>query len=137
MKTGKENIEMFEQASRKKLRFETPLGHLATEDLWDLPLTGRGPNLDKIALDLARRLREEGVEESFVTKTKKTNETLQLAFDVVKHVIDVRLAENEQARAKADAAAKKERILEIIARKQDAALEGSSMEELQKMVEAL
>lgn len=33
------NISIFEQASRQKLRFETSAGKLSIEDLWDLPLT--------------------------------------------------------------------------------------------------
>jgi len=129
---------MFEKASRMKIRFETALGHLTVEDLWDLPLSGngRGVSLDKIAVGLSRQLKEEP-NESFVDKTKKTNDVLQLKFDVAKHIIDVRLAENELAKAKADAKAKKERILEIIERKQDAALEGAPLEELQKMVAEL
>ena len=32
-------MDIFEQASRLKLRFPSPLGTLSTEDLWHLPLT--------------------------------------------------------------------------------------------------
>ena len=45
-------VNIFEQASRNKLRFDTNIkGVISTEDLWDLPLTsdtGR-VNLDDIA----------------------------------------------------------------------------------------
>lgn len=128
---------MFEKATRQKIRFDTPRGQITTEDLWDLPLSSiNGVNLDKIAVGISKQLKEETTE-SFVVESKKSNDLLQLKFDVVKHVITVKLAERETAKAKADATAKKDRILEIIARKQDQALEGQSLEDLQKMVASL
>lgn len=45
--------------------------------------------------------------------------------------------EREAAKVKAEASARKDRILEIIAKKQDHVLEETSLEELQKMVEAI
>jgi hypothetical protein len=127
---------MFEKTTRLKLRFDTAKGQLTVEDLWDLPLTGNGVNLDKIAIALSRQIKEEDTE-SFVVKAKVASEVLQLKFDVVKHVIDVKLAERDAAKAQSDARAKKDKILEIISRKQDQALEGSSLEELQKMAQSL
>ena len=126
---------MFEKASRLKLRFDTPKGLLCTEDLWDLPLTStrNGANLNDIAKALNRELKASG-EEDFVHPTEVVNTVQQLKFDVVKHIIATRLGENEQAKAAADKKAKKERLLEIIARKQDEQLQGAPLEELQKMV---
>ena len=137
------STENFEKASRMKLRFETAKGQLTVEDLWDLPLTnsgnGRafpGVDLDTIAVRLSRQIKAEDTE-SFVVQEKKATVMNQLGFDVVKHIIDVKLAEKAEAKARAEAKDKRERILEIIARKQDEALSGSSLEELQKMVESL
>ena len=44
-------MNIFERASRRKLRFDTVVGLLATEQLWELPLTAKGerPDLDKLA----------------------------------------------------------------------------------------
>lgn len=127
---------MFEKAARLKLRFETTKGLVCVEDLWDLPLTGNGVNLDKIAIALSRQLKESDGE-SFVLKTTRTNELAQLKFDIVKHIIDVRLAENEAAKQKLEKKQQKEKIMSIIARKQDTALENTSLEDLQKMVNDL
>jgi hypothetical protein len=55
----------------------------------------------------------------------------------VKHIIHVRQAENEADRVAADKREKKQRLMEIIARKQDQDLEGRSLEELQEMVTSL
>lgn len=129
---------MFEKAARLKLRFDTSKGNLTVEDLFDLPLTstnGRA-NLNDIAKGLNRELKATE-EEDFVNNTTKGNEVLQLKFDIVKHVIEVRKAENEAAKTAADRKEKKQRLLELIAKKQDQDLEGKSVEELNAMVNAL
>lgn len=130
---------MFEKANRLKLRFASPQGALTVEDLWDLPLTSTRANvanLNNIAKDVSRQLKHEG-EEDFVNPKSGADEVLQLKLDVVKHVIGVRQAENEAARSLAERKEKKERLLELIAGKQDEQLKAKSVEELQAMVEAL
>ncbi len=128
---------MFEQATRDKIRFESPKGLLTTEDLWDLPLTSlRGANLNDIAKGLNRELKNTA-DEDFVNKAVKTDTILKLKFDVVKYIIDVRLAENATAKQAAEHREKKARLLELIARKQDENLAAKSVEELQAMVESL
>jgi len=62
---------------------------------------------------------------------------LQLAFDVVKRVIDVRKAENKAAAEARTKAEQKQKILGILARKQDEALESKSEEELRALIEAM
>lgn len=128
---------MFEKAVRMKLRFETAVGFLTVEDLWDLPLSStRYASLDDVARGLHRELKE-AEETSFVVKTSAADERLQLAFDVVKHVIDVKLAEVEAEKTRAENKARKQKLLSLIAEKQDESLKASSVEELQAMVEAL
>lgn len=130
---------LFENASRLKLRFDTPRGSLSIEDLWDLPLISRtgNINLDDIARDLHRQVRETDGEVSFVTPAQGPNETLQLSFELVKHVIGVRVAERDAAAEAAVRKEKKQRLLELIARKEDETLAGKSLEELRAMVEGL
>lgn len=130
---------MFEKASRLKLRFPTPQGGLSAEDLWELPLTSNRvnqANLNNIAKEVSRELKAHG-EEDFVNPRTAVDETLQLRLDIVKHVIHVRQAENMAARELSERREKKERLLELIAKKQDQQLEGKSLEELTAMVEAL
>lgn len=127
---------MFEKATRLKLRFESPMGALNVEDLWDLPLTSQRlnlANLNNIAKGISRRLKAEG-EEDFVNPKSGADEILQTQLEIVKHIIAVKQAENAAARDLADRKAKKERILEIIGKKQDQELEGKSLEELTAMV---
>ena len=124
---------MFEQAARLKLRFETALGSLTIEDLWDLPLTGKKENLDNIAIGLSKQVREESTE-SFVVKATKANEELELKFAIVKHVIEVKLAEQTAAKMAADNKATRARLTEILAHKEDQELEGLSKEELRARI---
>ena len=57
---------MFEQATRNKLRFESTKGPLSVEQVWDAPLTSRnGFSLDDIAKQAKREL-DALSEESFV-----------------------------------------------------------------------
>jgi hypothetical protein len=126
---------MFDKATRLKLRFETPKGSLSTEDLWDLPLTNGRSNasLNEIAKGISRQLKE-NVDEDFVNQSRKADEVLELKLDIVKHVIAIRIAENDAAKLAAEKREKKQRLMDLIARKQDEQLEGKSLEELQAMV---
>lgn len=128
---------MFEKAVRKKLRFETKVGDVTVEDLWDMELVNEtGFSLDALAIDLSRQLKER-VEESFVVKKANANTILNLKFEIVKYIIEVKLEEQKVAENRVLVKAKKEKILEIMARKKDAVLEESSLEELEQMIEEL
>lgn len=129
---------MFEIATRLKLRFESPKGLLTTEDLWDLPLTSQTgkPNLDDIAKGIHKQLKSNN-DFSFVTPKETDNSLIQLQMDIVTHIINVRISERNSAALEAERKAKKQRILAAIAQKQDDALYGASLEELQKMAEDL
>lgn len=131
-------MEIFEKASRLKLRFDTPVGALSAEDLWDLPLQSKSgrANLDDVARALHRRLKnDENV--SFVEPERKSDETVQLGFDVVKHVIEVKMEENKKAAEARANAQKRDRILEIIAGKEDEGLKDKSIEELRQLAQGL
>lgn len=131
---------MFEKAARLKLRFQTSRGLLSVEDLWDLPLTSKTGQLtlDQVAKDLHRELKASAEETSFVEPhAHSKSDELQLGFDIVKHVIEVRLVEQKKS---AEALLKREtkkKILEIIESKQDQELQSKSLEELKVMAEAM
>lgn len=130
--------DIFERASRAKLRFDTPKGSLTVEDLWDLPLTGATgrANLNSIAIGLNRRLQETAV--SFVPTAGSVSDGRdQLGLDVVRHVIEVRVAEAAERTTAAEKAQTKARIRELIAQKRDAALADKSIEDLEALVASL
>jgi len=128
---------MFEKATRLKIRFDSPKGQLSVEDLWDLPLTSvRGANLDDIARGLYLQLKS-GADVSFVNEAQKSDPTIQFKFDLVKHVIDVKLAENAAAAAASANREKKQQLLAILAQKENEALAGQSIDELRAAIAAL
>lgn len=122
---------IFEQAARRKLRFVTDIGNLTVEQVWDLPLEAKAGrlSLDLIAIDLHEQL-EKVKTKSFVSGSKKDPVT-QLQFDIVKHIIDTRIAENT---AKTEAKKRESEIAKItdtLAKKKDEALDGLSVEQLE------
>lgn len=128
---------MFEQASKNKYRFPTnAVGVITVEDLWDLPLSGKSTSLDSVAKILNKALKE-NEEESFVAVRSVTNNTLIEKFDIVKHVIKVKLEENEKSLNAVAVKKQKEKIMSIIASKENAELEGLDLDALKDMVSKL
>ena len=129
---------MFEKASRLKLRFDTNKGMLSVEDLWDLPLMSatNKVNLDDIARSLHRQLKNDD-DVSFVNLDRKSDKVVQLKFDVVKYIIEVRLAEADAAKITRENREKKDRLLQLIAERQDDDLKNMPLDELKKMVAEL
>ena len=130
-------MNIFERATKGKLRFNTIKGNCSVEDLWDLPLTNtKGLSLDHLAMEYYKKLQESETK-SFVTKVSNTNTETKLKFDIVKHIIDVKMEAQEAETKRLAKKAQKDQIMGIIARKQDEALEGKSIDELQKIMDEL
>ena len=131
---------MFEEASRLKFRFDTPQGLLSVEDLWELPLTSprstARANLDDIARGLHHALRHDD-NVSFVNVANKSDPTIQMKFDLVKHIIDVRLTANAAEAKRHEDAEKKQRLLSILKDREDESFKSMSVDELRKAIEAL
>ena len=132
-------MNIFEHATRTKLRFESTKGELSVENLWDLPLTSRtGFDLDTLAKGIARDMRN-NQEESFVTTSGASAQmrTLELKLEILKHIIAFKLAEAEKKEQAASKAEEKRRLTEILAQKQDQALLDLTPVELQARLRAL
>lgn len=91
---------------------------------------------DNIAIALNKKLQESKTESFIKTRTKDTTE-LELKFNIAKHIIDVKLQEQEDRLLESEKKAKRQKILDLMAKKQDAELEGKSLEELTKELETL
>lgn len=124
-----ENI--FMTATRNKYRF-TYHGSLTVEDLWDLSTK----DLDNIFKSLNREVKIVN-EDSLFDSIEVQDEVLKNKIAIVRYIFETKVAE---ARANADAMAKKkqrERIMEVLAKKQDESLESRTEEELLVMLENL
>lgn len=122
---------MFEKAARLKLRFDYK-GLCSVEDLWDLPLKA----LDTIykALNAQNKARKE---ESLLEVQSEEDELLTLKIHIVKRVVEVRLQEKKDREALVARKEQKQKLLGIIAEKQDESLRSMSIEDLTKLVEGL
>lgn len=127
-------MNIFEQASKDKLRFQTVKGNLTVEQLWDLPLDKGEVNLYQLATELlvdTQNKPEQAL--SFFKKTTSKNELAQLKFDIVKHIVTTKVAEIED---KTNEAVKQSEIAELdklIAAKEAEAKAGLSLDELKAM----
>ncbi len=130
---------LFEKATRQRWRFETVRGWVGVEDLWDIPLALHRDNLDldTIAKKINQAIKE-FTEESFVNVTNNPSKVeAELKLELVKYIISVKQAENTARLDAASKAEKKHKLIEILSRKQDAALENLTPEEIQAQIEAL
>ena len=120
----------FEFASRNKLRFNYR-GLITVEDLWDLGVR----ELDHIYKGLMSEKKETETESLIAKQIENT--TLETKIELVKYIFNTKVEEAEAMNKKIENAKKKQKILEILARKQDAALENMSEDELKKLIEDL
>lgn len=122
---------IFEVATRNKYRFPY-MGQISVEDMWDLPVT----ELDKIFKTLNKQVKT-SQEESLLETKSKEDEVLETQIEIVRHIVSIKQQEaNEKLREK-ERKTQKQRIMEIMADKQDEALKGKSIDELQKMLDEL
>lgn len=125
------NVNLFEIATRDNYQFPFR-GMINVIDLWTLSVQ----NLDNVFKTLNVEAKK-SEEESLLSVKTKENEELSNKIEIVKYIVSVKLA--EQA-AREDAKKKKEmkqRLLEIKAKREDAALENMSDADLDKMLAEL
>ena len=131
---------IFEYATRSKLRFQSSHGVLTVEQLWEVPLRSKAGddfNLDAVA-KVANRALKSVSEESFVeTERTPAHEQAEIALDVVKHVIGVKLAEEQAAERRAANKIKREKLLAALADKEAGKLSEMSIKELRRQIETL
>ena len=119
--------KLFESATRNKIRFDYR-GSISVEDLWDLSVE----ELDIIYKNLMTKKKASEIES--LLSEKKTSPVLETKIEIVKYIFGVKIDEEKAAEQRAENAAKKQKILAILAKKQDAELENKSAEELEKLI---
>lgn len=131
-------MNIFERAARGQYRFASSKGQLTTEDLFTLPLQGRGANLDDIAIALDKEL-ETSAPKSFVSATTADTKRseLECKLEIVKHVIASKLAANAAAEARQAKAERKRKLLDALDAKENEALEGMTREQIEAELAAL
>lgn len=124
-------MNIFEFATRNKVRFPFK-GMISVEDLWDLSLT----NLDSIYKILNKQVKQ-SEEESLLNTKANVDTELEVQIAIVKHIVSVKLEEKEIAEKAFAKKVQKQKIMSIIATKEDQELQNSSIDELKKMLDEL
>lgn len=124
-------MTIFEIASKMKFRFPYK-GLITTEDLWDLSVS----QLDVVYKTLNKDVKQ-SQEDSLLCDAHVEDIELRTKIEIVKHIFNVKQMEAEERKVAAANAEKKQRILEILARKQDDSLQNMSEDELHRMLEEI
>lgn len=120
---------IYKAASKLKLRFQTTKGTLGVEQLWGLSLA----ELDALAVSLEQAYKD-SKSKSFLDKKSEKDKIIKLRFDIALDVLNTKVEEKEAAKKKAEDKEHDQKILSIIKEKQDEALKGKSIKELEKML---
>ena len=123
---------MFEYATRNKLRINYH-GMLTVQDLWDLSVE----SLNEIYKNLNKHLKEESEESLLDEKVNPDRELITVSIDIVKHIVSVKLEKQNAQRMAAERSIQKQKILKIMAKKQDSELQEKSLDELSQMLDKL
>jgi uncharacterized protein (UPF0305 family) len=126
---------IFEQASREQLRFIVGNSVVSVEALWQLPET----TLQSLHDNVSEIANQSSNSKALFSTTRKTSEQklAELQIALIERVAEVRNTEKQAAKDSKQKADEKARLLEILARKQDNALEELSEEEILQRLENL
>lgn len=129
---------MFEQGIRLKLRFNYK-GLSTIEDLWEIPVVDKNneyiSDLNDIfcELDAIKQQRQKGL---YCLKTKE-DEIIDLKMAIIEHIFETKKQEHIAYKNVIVKAKRKQKLLGIIAEKQDASLHNMPIEELNKLIDEL
>ena len=125
------NNELFINATRNNYQFPFR-GMINVIDLWDLSLT----NLDSVFKTLNAEVKK-SEEESLLNTKSREDEEISNKIEIVKYIVGVKLDEKKKREDAKKNAEMRQRLLEIKAKRQDAALENMSDEDLDKALAEL
>lgn len=125
-------MNIFEFATRNKLRFPFR-GICPVEDLWDLSRE----HLDQIYKTLNKERKQIDEEGLIGASSDPCDIILDIKLQIVKHIFEVKNNELAARQAQAEKAEKRQHILEILAKKQEDALQNKSEDDLLAMLKEL
>ena len=125
------DMNLFEVATRANYQFPFR-GMINVIDLWGLSLT----NLDSVFKTLNAEAKK-SEEESLLNTKSKEDEEISNKIEIVKYIVGVKLDEKKKREDAKKNTEMRQRLLEIKAKRQDAALENMSDEDLDKALAEL
>lgn len=124
-------VNIFEVASKKKYRFPFK-GMITVEDLWDLNLT----DLDQIFKTLNSKVKE-SKEESLLSVKSEEDKDLMNQIEIIKHIVTVKQEEIERRKNAIARRQQKQKVMEVLASKEEESLYSMSKKELEDMLKNL
>lgn len=118
--------KLLEKALRGKFRYNFR-GMITTEDLWDLKIH----DLNTIYVNLNSEF-EKTKNIGLLQTESKDNEIIREKMEIVKHIFTVKKQEIEDSLNREKKKAEKLKLMELIARKEEANLSNLSLEELKE-----
>lgn len=135
-------MDIFEKASRVKLLLTVELknkngvvtqsGIISFCDLWGYDTD----NLSSIYSNLESTLAKQA-SSGLLKKKSKDSEMTELRMAIVKHIFDIKVAEEEAAKTKLEKSTKRAKLMSLLAEKQDEGMKSMSENEIKKMIEEL
>lgn len=125
-------MNIFQKASKIKLRFAVRKGYVTVEDLWDLSLE----DLDEIAIEVNQKVKESR-EESFIKKQSRASTTDLLRLEILKSIINYKMEESEKKMLAKQRQEELSLLQSMIADKKIEEMKSLSTEEIQARIEAL
>lgn len=122
---------LFEIATRNRYRFNYK-GVMTVEDLWSM----RVEDLDAI-FKMLNRQKKTADEDSLLATKSAEDQDLANKIDIVRYIVSVKLAEAAERVSAAEKKAQRDKIMEIVAKKKDKALEDMGIDDLMKKLEEL
>ena len=125
------NINIFKYAAKNKLRFPYK-GSISVEDLFTLSLN----DLDDIYKALKKNEKDSS-EVSLIKERTDKDKELEIQIAIVEEIFADKTKAIDKAKKATEKKAQAQKILEIMNRKQDEALENLSQEELEERLASL
>lgn len=134
---GKLNVNIFEAASRRGLRFASGRGEATVDQLWTMNLESLDALYQGYKKEQSASTESASLLPSATARKSKNSVDLDLRIEILKHIVTVRLEEAEVTKAATERRQRIQQLKVILANKAEEALQGTSSEDLTKMIQEL
>lgn len=125
---------MYKNASKLKLRFQTTVGTLSVEQLWDLNLSQLTSAIKAVKKILKKN---DDDELSFLDEKNTVDTENELRFSILKDIYLEKKNELEKVKTEAERKRQREKLLTLIEEKKEASLKDLSLDELMKKLDEI
>ena len=123
--------KLFIEATKRHIRFQFK-GSLTVEQLWELTPEELNSMYQKL-----RAEQKKETEDTLLTTTESKDENLDISIEIIKYIVKDKLDERERQQKAKEIKEQKQKLLAVLAQKEDAALNEKSIDEIRAMIENL